>query len=157
MDWSEIVDNPYLADLPFKIEQDRFGNIVMSPASNRHALNQAAIAGLLLDHLTGGRSATECSVATPNGVKVPDVAWLSTGFLKEHGDATPFEVAPEVCVEVISPSNSRAELEEKRQLYFDAGAQEVWFCNDDGTMEFFTPAGDAANSLLAPSFPASIG
>ena len=36
MDWSEIVDNPYLQDLPFKIEQDRYGNILMSPASNRH-------------------------------------------------------------------------------------------------------------------------
>lgn len=31
MDWSEIVDNPYLEDLPFKIEQDRYGNILMSP------------------------------------------------------------------------------------------------------------------------------
>lgn len=35
MDWSEIVDNPYLEDLPFKIEQDRYGSVVPSPAANR--------------------------------------------------------------------------------------------------------------------------
>ena len=157
MDWSEIVDNPYLADLPFKIEQDQYGNIVMSPASNNHGNLQVEIAATLRSLMAGGKTFVEASVATPLGVKVPDVAWCSDTFLAKHGKPTPFPLAPEICVEVASPSNSRAELEEKRQLYFDAGAHEVWFCSDDGKMEFFTLAGDAETSALAPAFPASVG
>lgn len=33
MRWSEVIDNPVLQNLPFKIELNRFGNILMSPAS----------------------------------------------------------------------------------------------------------------------------
>jgi Uma2 family endonuclease len=33
--------------------------------------------------------------------------------------------APEICIEILSPSNSAAEIAEKRVLYFDAGAAEV--------------------------------
>jgi len=40
MNWQEICDNPQLRDLPFKLETDRWGHIVMSPASNRHSLVQ---------------------------------------------------------------------------------------------------------------------
>jgi len=36
-------------------------------------------------------------------------------------------IAPEICVEVISPRNSPEEMAEKRALYFAAGADEVWF------------------------------
>jgi Uma2 family endonuclease len=34
--------------------------------------------------------------------------------------------APELAVEVVSPSNSAAELARKRRLYFAAGAEQVW-------------------------------
>jgi integrase len=33
--------------------------------------------------------------------------------------------APEICIEILSPSNTPAEINEKRALYFDAGAAEV--------------------------------
>ena len=36
--------------------------------------------------------------------------------------------APEICIEVLSLSNSPAEMNEKRDLYFEAGAHEVWIC-----------------------------
>ena len=49
------------------------------------------------------------------------------------------ERAPEICVEVLSPTNSLAEMNEKRALYFEAGAHEVWICGLDGKMEFYTP------------------
>jgi Uma2 family endonuclease len=44
--------------------------------------------------------------------------------------------APEVCVEVFSASNTFAEIAEKIVLYFEAGAQEVWTCDQDGILEF---------------------
>ena len=34
--------------------------------------------------------------------------------------------APEICIEVVSPSNSVKELEEKKTAYLAAGAEEVW-------------------------------
>ena len=69
-----------------------------------------------------------------------------------------FELAPEFCVEVLSPSNSTAEIDEKRALYFDAGATEVWICNLDGSMSFFVGPGhlQSATSVLCPSFPTRI-
>ena len=155
MDWSEIVDNPYLQDLPFKIEQDRYGNIVMSPASYRHGFYQSEIAALLRG-LRGGRVVVECSVQTAEGVKVPDVVWHSAEFLAEHGEPTPLPVAPEICVEVLSPSNAPAEIDEKRSFYFAAGAKEVWVCDADGRMAFYNASGEIHASALAPDFPAQI-
>jgi hypothetical protein len=32
------------------------------------------------------------------------------------------ERAPEICVEIISPSNTESEIQEKQALYFEAGA-----------------------------------
>ena len=42
MEWSEVVDNPLLRDLPFKIELNKFGKLLMSPASNNHGMLQGA-------------------------------------------------------------------------------------------------------------------
>jgi len=36
MDWTSVINNPFLKDLPFKIELDKWGRILMSPASNNH-------------------------------------------------------------------------------------------------------------------------
>ena len=65
------------------------------------------------------------------------------------------ERAPEICVEVLSPSNSKPEMEEKRALFFEAGAQEVWICGFDGKMEFYT-ADLSAASRLCPMFPGQL-
>lgn len=157
MDWSEIVDNPYLQDLPFKIEQDRYGNIVMSPASNWHNRRQVRITKALERHLDGGEAFVECSVQTTKGVKVPDVVWQSAEHYGEHGDTTPMSVAPEICVEVLSPSNSEEEMETKRNLYFESGAREVWLCDEKGVVAFFTADGKTTCSAMAPGFPKQIG
>ncbi len=156
MDWQEVIDSPYLKDLPFKIELNEHGSIVMTPASNQHALLQGEIAHLLSKLGKTGRVATECSVQTSQGVRVPDVAWLSTEFLGQQGRVTPFSRAPEVCVEITSPSNRQAEMDEKRDLYFAAGTHEVWLRHDDGRMKFLAPTGLLEKSALVPAFPLQI-
>ena len=62
------------------------------------------------------------------------MVWMSAGYFRELEAKEPLvlERAPEICVEVLSPSNSKPEMEEKRALYFEAGAQEVWICGLDG-------------------------
>jgi len=156
MNWSEVLADPSLQDLPYKIETNGLGQIVMTPASNRHGRFQVEISYQLRERISEGRVQVECSVSTEHGVKVADVAWYSEQFIATQGDATPFEQAPELCIEVCSPSNSRRELEEKMRLYFEQGAKEVWFCSDEGQLEFHTNAGQVDTSDLFPGFPVSV-
>ena len=93
---------------------------------------------------------------TPFGVKVPDVAWASRSFLNEHGYATPYQKAPELCAETRSPSNSWSETAEKVSLYLDAGAREVWICEEDGRLRFFSDQGEMEASLLLPDGPSGL-
>jgi Uma2 family endonuclease len=134
--WAEVMRDPTLQDLPYKIELNARGKIEMSPASNRHALLQAHFAAEFARQLSSGRPLTECSVLTEIGVRVPDVAWASTPFLGAHGASTPFPTAPEICVEITSPSNSDDEIREKIRAYLAAGAREVWIVAEDGTIEY---------------------
>lgn len=145
MQWSEVLADKSLRDLPYKIELDRYGNIVMSPAGNKHGRLQFLIGSILERHL-GGEILTECSVNTPEGVKVADVAWCSPEFLARHGYATPYPEAPEICVEVRSPSNSREEMRMKIALYLDRGAREVWIVFETGEVLFFGPEGERSHS-----------
>ena len=56
-------------------------------------------------------------------------------------------------VEVASASNTLAELEEKTKLHFARSAQEVWLCDEDGRMHFFSNDSVLECSALAPAFP----
>ena len=60
--------------------------------------------------------------------------------------------------EVISASNTSAEMSEKIALYFEAGAQEVWTCEEEGTVEFHfsTPPEIRPVSAICPEFPSAI-
>jgi Uma2 family endonuclease len=132
MTWADVMANPYLKDLPFKIELNKWGKIEMSPASNQHGMLQFNI-GKELDKRPGGHVLVECSVATSNGVRVADIAWISDARLAEVGTVTPYPKAPEICVEVMSPSNTWPEMEMKAALYLGAGAEEVWIAGLDGS------------------------
>jgi Uma2 family endonuclease len=146
MQWSEVITSPYLKDLPFKIELNRYGKIEMSPASNQHGRLQVRLAALLERKLKKGEAFVECSVATTEGVKVADVAWCSKEFIKQHGYETPYLHAPEICVEVVSPSNSKEEMRNKAALYLAAGAKEVWIYWEDDRVEFFNDSGQIEQS-----------
>lgn len=54
MTWAEVIESPYLQDMPFKIELNEWGNIVMSPASNRHSTLKCKIYDLLKVQKTDG-------------------------------------------------------------------------------------------------------
>ncbi|MGZ8919310.1 MAG: Uma2 family endonuclease [Methylobacter sp.] len=153
MNWSSICENPVLANLPYKIQTDKWGNIVMSPATNRHGIYQAKIVALLSRMMHTGTVITECSVETHEGTKVADVAWASDQFIQTNQDMTPFIEAPEICVEIISPSNTNAEMDEKKELYFARGCKEFWLCDSDGNMKFYKNTGELERSLIFNEFP----
>lgn len=74
----------------------------------------------------GGEALIEVGIATHLGLFVPDIAWASTAFMTAHSGETPLLQAPEICIEVLSASNSVKEMEERRTAYLATGAQEVW-------------------------------
>lgn len=152
--WEDVQNDPLLRDLPFKIETNEHGQVVMSPPpALPHGFRQPRIARLLEDCLPDGQVATECPVATSKGTKGVDVVWFSAERRKKVGDQTRSSIAPEVCVEILSPSNTTAEMDEKRALYFEAGAEEVWLCDGEGHMRFFDADGRREASARAPDFP----
>jgi Uma2 family endonuclease len=144
--WSEVVNNPYFENLPFKIELNKYGKIEMSPASNKHGYLQSLISALFVNKLKKGKTLTECSVQTLEGVKVADIAWCSKKFFTQYGFATPYTKAPEICVEIVSPSNSKEEMLNKVQLYLQAGAEEVWIVWENDIIDYYGTVGKLETS-----------
>ncbi|MEZ5299110.1 MAG: Uma2 family endonuclease [Verrucomicrobiales bacterium] len=159
--WKEIASDPALARIEGRIEMDRHGHILMTPPPGfYHADRQADVLAELRRLLpTGGKARPEVPVSTAAGIRAADVAWISDLRLKGALADDLLMVAPEICIEILSPSNTRAEIEEKRALYFDAGADEVWICDLEGRLFFFlkaAPGEAAARSALCPDFPAAV-
>jgi Uma2 family endonuclease len=98
----------------------------------------------------------ECAINTTEGVKVPDIAAASPQHKQAIIESISLNFAPEICVEVMSFSNTEEEMHEKRDLYFAKGAQEFWLCGEFGQMNFYTRTGQVEKSLLCPQFPANI-
>jgi Uma2 family endonuclease len=120
-----LCDDRCFVNVPGKIELDIWGRVLMSPPP---AVYHGRVQGNVthkLKAVLGGHVITQASIATPAGLFLPDVAWASPGFMSAHPES-PLMLAPEICVEVVSPSNSVKELNEKRDAYLTAGAEEVW-------------------------------
>jgi Uma2 family endonuclease len=156
MNWQEVCEDKTLQDLPFKIELNERGQVVMSPASNRHGRYQMLIGLMLGAHTENGEIISECSIETKRGVKVADVVWASDSFIQKNGYETPYRAAPELCIEIASPSNSPDEIKEKVSLYLSGGAREVWVCDEDGQLSFYGKPGSLKRSKLISRFPNQI-
>ena len=157
--WAEVLADRELARFEWRIETDRHGYVIMNPPpAPKHGSLQSKIAYLLQTQLSHGRVLTECPISTADGVRAADVAWASAESIRELGEGVCFSRAPEICIEVLSPSNTLAEFREKTALYLDAGAKEVWLCADSGAMTFLR-SGEAEPieaSNICPEFPPHI-
>ena len=117
MNWLEVCEHPDLQNLPFKIELDETGKIIMSPTKVYHSIYQGEIVCLLFASSHAGKAMVECAITTRKGTKVADVAWASPERVAMIWSEIECSVAPELCVEVLSSTNT--------QLYFEQGALEV--------------------------------
>jgi hypothetical protein len=77
MTWEQICDDPNLRDLPYKIEQDRHGRIVMSPTNAAHGRYPFEVARWVCALLPEFTVPVECPIETSEGLKVPDVAAMN--------------------------------------------------------------------------------
>ena len=154
--WEALCDDPRFQGLPYKIETDEKGRILMRPTQNYHGFFASRINRLLESLMPGGTTGNEVAVVTTNGVKVPDSIWVSPERYRIIAREAACSIAPEICVEILSKGNTENEVAEKRRLYFAAGAIEVWVCNLQGKVRFFTEAGEQTASPLCPKFPSGI-
>ena len=128
-----------------RAEMDQYGELTLSPLpTNRHQYLCGEIARQLLQQL-GGSIIPSLAINTRIGIRVPDVCWTAEPreLLED-----PAPRAPEVCVEVASPSNTEKWLLEKAAAYLDAGAREVVIVDLDGRIRFFDSSGQRADSAF---------
>ena len=111
------------------------------PPAFTHADRQGQIADLLKSLLPGGRALPECPLSTADGIKAVDVVWLAPGGPELVNRPIVLTTAPEICVEVLSPSNTTAEIDEKRASTSTRAPQR---------------SGSATSTALCPSFLALI-
>jgi len=156
MKWEEVCEDQQLQNLPFKIELNKWGQIVMSPVKIKHSFYQGRIQRLLESLLQTGEVMPECAINTSDGVKVADVVWCSNERFDQIQDEVSASIAPEICIEVKSIGNTLEEMEFKKKLYFEAQAMEVWICNEPGEITFYNQQNELTQSLLVPYFPTQI-
>jgi Uma2 family endonuclease len=157
--WEEICADPVLAKLEFRVESDAYGNPIMSPPpAFSHGSFQFDIGYHLRRFLPAGKVTTECPISTDDGIRAADVVWISAAREAISLKQNVLTIAPEICVEVLSPRNTREEMEAKKRLYFSAGADEVWICDLKGRMFFYLKSDPAtpSQSAACPEFPESI-
>ena len=110
---------------------------VMSPSKLLHGIICARVATALSNFVRandlGMVSGAETGFVVerdPDSVLGADAAFVSHGRLATIENFDKFcPFAPDLAVEVMSPSNTAREMEEKVALYFGAGARAVWVFN----------------------------
>ena len=158
--WEEVCADPSLHGIEGRVETNRFGQIVMTPPPGfTHATRQSEICLRLKTMLQGGHAVTECAVLTSDGVKGVDVAWISERRVMQGLKGEILTIAPEICVEVFPPGNTRQQMEAKRLLYLEAGAEEVWLCDRKGALHFFLKSSgetETGSSVLRAKMPGTV-
>jgi Uma2 family endonuclease len=108
------------------------GSVVCEPpASFGHGVTAARIVHLLsrfVERHGQGVVVGEAGFVVergPDTVRGPDASFVSSARLTHRGE-TFFEGAPDLAVEVLSPSNTRRDVAEKTREYLSAGARLVW-------------------------------
>lgn len=110
---------------------------VMSPSKPLHGIICAEIAAELRDFVRGHDLGVVVGAETgfiverdPDTVLGVDAGFISNERLPTIEDLDKFATsAPDLAVEVMSPSNTTREMEKKVALYFAAGARAVWVFN----------------------------
>lgn len=122
-----------MPDDGFRYELVRGELTKMSPAGHKHGRFAANITGSLVPHVKANKLGAVYAAETgfwlasePDTVRAPDVAFVSQKRLDEVGDVDGFwPGAPDLVVEVISPSDAYTDVEEKVFEWLGAGARLV--------------------------------
>ncbi len=140
----------------------RHGELVKAPPPEYdHFLIQQTLRDLLDRAAAGqGRAYTEAAFrALPDGeYRVADVAYAPADRWTRHKGERYFMGAPDLVIEVLSPSNTAAEMLDRRILCLENGAREFWLV-DAGhrQVEVSTPDGHTVTYKTGQEIPLFFG
>ena len=118
----------------FQFELDQGELIIMAPAGEEHGRHEGRLFGLLFAQIEARdlgvlyTSDTGFILARdPDVVRSPDIAFVSKERFPLAVDPSGYIIgAPDLAIEVQSPSQSPADLEKKVSQYLASGTREVW-------------------------------
>jgi Uma2 family endonuclease len=119
-----------LPDREDVIQELHWGMVVtMSRPKMRHAKLQSRLARLLrqkAEHLGVVETEVAYRALPEYDLRGADVAYVSQQRWDATDDDDNLHGSPELVIEVLSPSNTKAEIREKAVLCLSSGAQEFW-------------------------------
>jgi Uma2 family endonuclease len=124
----------------------------MSPSSELPTVIATRLAILLGSHVYAARlgvltGADGGFALTPHDVLSPDVAFIRAERLSGTQRLGFFQIAPDLAIEVVSPSDSIPAVQRKAARYPVLGARDVWIICPDGQAADICRAGNAPHRL----------
>ncbi len=136
------------ADETDRHELSELGEWILSPKPTPGHQSVAFEVGFRISTQLGRGAAMEVPVLTDRGVRIPDVIWMTPERWAECKGYSPLRIVPDVCVEVLSPGNTREEIMMKVNAYLRGGAREAIVVGLRGEIELFGPEGRREASAL---------
>jgi Uma2 family endonuclease len=136
--WKALEKDP---DSPDRHELTEFGELVLSPKPTNDHQRVALAVVRALEAQLGPEAGVEIAVLTDRGIRVPDVVWMRPERWRAVKGKSPFPSVPDICVEVLSPGNYRAEIMMKVGAYLRGGAREAIVVGRAGEVEYFGAEG----------------
>lgn len=94
--------------------------------------------------------------------RAPDISFVSKARISGQNPNKFFQGGPDLAVEVLSPSNTRAEMEQRLRDYFESGTQITWIidpetesaegCYSITDRRLLGPGGEIEGEFLLPGF-----
>lgn len=109
----------------------------LPPPILEHGETQANVARILGNFVLPrklGRVFTEAGFlisVDPDSVRAPDVSFISAGRIAAGGLPAYFPGAPDIAVEIVSPSSSEPEALARALMWLEAGSAMVWMLYPD--------------------------
>jgi Uma2 family endonuclease len=120
--WHELVQGRLISMSPPGFAHGICGNRLGTALTN-HVRSERL--GLVTPQDTGFKLASD-----PDTVRAPDIAFVSRGRIpRGELPASYWNGAPDLAVEVLSPRESRREMDKKAREYLTSGARAVWIVN----------------------------
>lgn len=150
------------------------GVIVEKDMGWEESVWQVELAGIIRDFLKGNRIAVIAGAdglarMTSGRVRIPDVGvYLLKRFPDGKAQRTAIcDIAPDWAIEVVSRSNTKQEMEQKREEFFAAGTQRIWIVDprkrtiedwaSSKSMAILTDSDTADLGDILPGFTLKIG
>lgn len=115
--------------------------LVREPPGYTHGRVSAGLIARLFNHVTehslGVVLATDTGYILrrgPDTVRAPDASFVSSDRIPDPEPRSYAELAPDLAVEILSPSNRPAEIEARVSDLFRAGTRLVWILDPDTEM-----------------------